>query len=160
MSGNDVSEGKAAGPVPSFRLQTLKKRREFKEASAGPRYSTKAFTMLRRPIIAGAGGAPDPSCHGSPIRFGFTVTKKVGNSVVRNRIRRRLREAVREASREFPEIPMDLVILARHEAIGIEFAVLVADIARSVAALALRGADRRAPIAGKNLADIGKTVPS
>ncbi|MDO4568565.1 MAG: ribonuclease P protein component [Clostridia bacterium] len=28
-------------------------------------------------------------------RFGFSVSKKLGNSVVRNRVRRRLREAVR-----------------------------------------------------------------
>jgi ribonuclease P protein component len=31
----------------------------------------------------------------APVRVGFTVTKKVGNAVVRNRIRRRLREAAR-----------------------------------------------------------------
>ena len=31
-------------------------------------------------------------------RVGFTVTKKVGNAVVRNRIRRRLREALRRVA--------------------------------------------------------------
>ena len=30
-----------------------------------------------------------------PARFGFTVSKKVGNAVERNRVRRRLREIVR-----------------------------------------------------------------
>lgn len=34
------------------------------------------------------------------LRVGFTVTKKVGNSVVRNRVRRRLREAVRLSYKE------------------------------------------------------------
>ena len=36
-------------------------------------------------------------------RFGFTVTKKVGNSVIRNRIRRRLREAVRLTDFSLPK---------------------------------------------------------
>ncbi len=34
---------------------------------------------------------------GSPLaRIGFTVPRRLGNSVVRNRIRRRMREAVRQ----------------------------------------------------------------
>ena len=37
-----------------------------------------------------------------PVRLGFTVTKKVGNAVVRNRTRRRLREAARLLLAEVP----------------------------------------------------------
>ena len=33
------------------------------------------------------------------VRVGFTVTKKIGNAVVRNRMKRRLRELVRELRR-------------------------------------------------------------
>lgn len=33
-------------------------------------------------------------------RFGFTITRKVGNAVVRNKLRRRLREITREAAGE------------------------------------------------------------
>jgi len=127
MTEHPDNEGKAAMPLPSFRLLTLKKRAEFKDASGGARYSTTAFTMLRRPRIAE--GA-------ETIRFGFTVTKKVGHAVERNRMRRRLREAVRAASASFPAQPMDLVILARRATMDIDFASLTADIARAVAALA------------------------
>lgn len=35
--------------------------------------------------------------------FGFTVSRKIGNAVVRNRVRRRLAEIVRAALDQFPE---------------------------------------------------------
>ncbi len=37
-----------------------------------------------------------------PARMGFTVTKKVGNAVIRNRTRRRLKEAARLLLRDRP----------------------------------------------------------
>ena len=37
-----------------------------------------------------------PSAHGQPARFGFVVTKKVGNAVSRNLVRRRLKAVARE----------------------------------------------------------------
>lgn len=46
-----------------------------------------AFVLLVKPA-----GHPVPS---TSMRVGFTVSKKVGNAVVRNRARRRLREAAR-----------------------------------------------------------------
>lgn len=148
--GYDNSEGKAATPLPSFRLETLKKRSEFKDAAAGPRYSTKSFTMLRRIVPESGAG----------IRFGFTVTKKVGNSVERNRIRRRLREAVRKAAPDFPPVGMDLVILARRDAISLDFVVMVADIARAVAVLATRGESRKRSTSAKNPSDNGNLASS
>lgn len=152
MTEDHDHEGKAIQPLPSFRLETLKKRGEFKDASGGPRFSTKAFTMLRRPVPAGA-DAPG-------LRFGFTVTKKVGNSVERNRIRRRLRAAVRASAVAFPPDAMDLVILARREAIALDFAAMVADVTRAVTTLAARG-DRRDPSApAKKRADNGNPVLS
>lgn len=145
MTENPDHEGKAAKPLPSFRLRTLKKRREFTSANGGPRFSTRSFTMLRRPISDGEAA--------QGIRFGFTVTKKVGNAVVRNRIRRRLREAVRAASGRFPSQAMDLVILARASALEIDFAAMVRDLAQAVETLARRG-ERKAASAAP--AAIGK----
>ena len=37
-----------------------------------------------------------------PARVGFTVSKKVGNAVERNRVRRRLREIVRRSAADRP----------------------------------------------------------
>jgi ribonuclease P protein component len=69
-------------------------------------------------------------------RFGFTVGKKVGNAVVRNRIKRRLREVVRhsEVARGW-----DLVVIARGEAASADFQGL---------GLALRSLLRRAHLLG------------
>lgn len=41
-----------------------------------------------------------PTAQDLPVRFGFVVGKKVGNSVVRNRIRRRMRAAAYALVRE------------------------------------------------------------
>ncbi|ASI47816.1 ribonuclease P protein component [Anaplasma ovis str. Haibei] len=65
---------------------TLKKRREFAHARSGGRSASSGGLLLQ--------AVEDPACQpGSdgPVRVGFTVSKKSGNSVVRNRIRRRLR---------------------------------------------------------------------
>ena len=49
-------------------------------------------------------------------RFGFSVGKKVGNAVVRNRVRRVLKEVCRLNTEMFP-IGYDYVILARKDAV-------------------------------------------
>jgi ribonuclease P protein component len=54
-------------------------------------------------------------------RFGFSISKRVGNAVVRNRIKRRLREVARSAS---VEEGFDVVIIARQNAATADFASL------------------------------------
>lgn len=48
-------------------------------------------------------------------RFGFSISKKVGCAVVRNRLRRRLREICR-THRGLLKVGWDLVLVARSEA--------------------------------------------
>ncbi len=63
------------------------------------------------------------------IRIGFTVTKRLGCAVIRNRIRRRLREVVRLS----PDIPQmggyDLVFIGRQAAENRSFEQLKKDLA-------------------------------
>ncbi len=58
-------------------------RRDFLAANAGIRVATPAFVLLVRQTEFGC------------VRAGFTVTRKIGNAVRRNRAKRRLREVAR-----------------------------------------------------------------
>ena len=63
----------------------------------------------------------DRKAPGEAPRTGFTVTKKQGNSVERNRIRRRLKEAVRLSGR-FAMLPgHDYVFVGHRDALEASF---------------------------------------
>jgi ribonuclease P protein component len=65
-------------------MERLKQRADFLAAATGTKVPAAAFVLqLRKRADEG------------PVRFGFTVSKKVGNAVERNRVRRRLKEIVR-----------------------------------------------------------------
>ena len=67
-----------------------------------------------------------------PVRLGFTVTKKVGNAVIRNRTRRRLKEAARLLLNERPVVGFDLVLIGRDHTRGRPFRELQDDIRRAL----------------------------
>ncbi len=68
----------------------------------------------------------------APARLGFTVTKKVGNAVVRNRTRRRLKEAARLLFAAQPLTGVDLVLIGRDATRGRNFLDLQDDIRRAL----------------------------
>ena len=69
------------------------------------------------------------------IRYGFAISRRVGNAVVRNRIRRRLRPLVREI--ELPE-GYDIVITPQPDCASVRIAELRSEIARCVQGSAMR----------------------
>jgi len=73
-----------------------------------------------------------------PPRVGFTVTKKTGNAVTRNRIRRRLREAVRTRAGGDMAAGSDYVIVGRREVLDAAFDDLARELSRR-----MRGARQR-----------------
>jgi ribonuclease P protein component len=73
----------------------------------------------------------------APARIGFTVTKKVGNAVVRNRIRRRLREAARLVLARHPLTGADLVLIGRDSTRARPFSALQDDLRRALARVGL-----------------------
>lgn len=81
-----------------------------------------------------------------PFRVGFTVTKKVGNAVVRNRTKRRLREAVRLALDPAAERGFDIVVIGRDKTAGRPFADLIADVQKGLAR-ARRAGDAKGRVA-------------
>jgi ribonuclease P protein component len=70
-----------------------------------------------------------------PARLGFTVTKKVGNAVIRNRTRRRLKEAARLLLRAEPVQGVDLVLIGRDATRKRRFTDLTDDLRRALTKL-------------------------
>ncbi|MFG1375170.1 ribonuclease P protein component [Xanthobacter oligotrophicus] len=102
-------------------MDHLRKRRDFLAAAKAERAGATSFLMQGR----------DRGDAGT-VRVGFTVTKKTGNSVVRNRIRRRLREAVRRVLPDAGRAGFDYVLVAREAALRTPFETLMREIERSV----------------------------
>ncbi len=101
----------------------LKKRAEFLAARQGEKRRGRYFMIEVRE----RGDVLAP-------RVGFTVTRKTGNAVMRNRIRRRLKEAVRVHAAADMQPGRDYVIVARAETIGAPFALLAQELSRRVRA--------------------------
>jgi ribonuclease P protein component len=73
-----------------------------------------------------------PRADDGPARLGFTVTKKIGNAVIRNRTRRRLKEAARLVLAEQPVRGVDLVLIGRAGTAKRDFAALQDDFRRAM----------------------------
>ena len=67
------------------------------------------------------------------MRVGYTVTKKVGNAVIRNRVKRRFRELARELLPQAGVAGADHVIIGRNSAVERDFAKLRSDLANALA---------------------------
>ena len=114
----------SSAPHPSAsRPSRLRKRADFVRAAKGARVTARAFALQAR---------KRESDDDAGARVGFTVTKKTGNSVVRNRIRRRLREAVR-LGQTLPLRPdHDYVLIARRDALSMDFRALGHELERAL----------------------------
>ena len=66
------------------------------------------------------------------VRVGFTVTKKIGNAVVRNRMKRRFRALVRDTFPDFAIAGADHVLIGRAGGIERDYASLAAELERAL----------------------------
>lgn len=98
-------------------MQRLKKRAEFKSVARGVRTERPGFVLQ---------ALCEPTA-GIPPRFGFTVTKRIGNAVERNRIRRRLKAAVSERLAA-ARAGCDYVLVGRRAALSRPYPDLLGDL--------------------------------
>ena len=98
------------------RLQRLRQRADFIATASGAKAHATGFVLQSRERRDQA-----------PPRVGYTVSKKVGNAVERNRVRRRLREVVRLAGAEELHAGRDYVLVGRRAALDLAFGRLVED---------------------------------
>jgi ribonuclease P protein component len=104
------------------RPERLKRRPEFLRVAASGKKAAVGGVVLQ--ALARGDSAP--------VRLGFTVTKKVGNAVIRNRTRRRLREAARLLLAERTVCGVDLVLIGRDSTRKRNFIALQGDIRRAL----------------------------
>ena len=98
-------------------MDRLRQRADFLAAANGPRMNSPAFVLQSR-LREDAG----------PIRVGFTVTKKNGSAVERNRIRRRLRELVKRVDVVSMRPHSDYVLVGRRVALTRDFLTMLDDL--------------------------------
>lgn len=103
-------------------VSRLKRRQDFLRARCGMRIKAQAFLIesckrheLSKELVVSSQTA----------RIGFTVTRKIGNAVVRNRIKRRLSEAVRVGLQNSWLAGYDYVIIARRACLYLPFEELL-----------------------------------
>jgi ribonuclease P protein component len=115
-------------------MERLKRRRDFLAAATGASVSTPGFIIQER--HRGDGG---------PVRVGFTVSRKVGGAVERNRLRRQLKELVRLSATTGLNAGSDYVLVGRRAGLEIPFVKLTVDLAGALKRLEKRRAGGPGP---------------
>ena len=92
-------------------MERLRQRADFLAAAGGRKVAMPGFVLQAR-------GRDDNT---GPIRVGFTVSRKVGNAVERNRVRRRLKNVVRLSATARLRAGHDYVVIGRRAALQLPF---------------------------------------
>lgn len=112
-------------------VERLKRRADFLRVAASRwKYATPGLVVQMR--------QREDMSSNPAARVGFTVTRKIGSAVTRNRARRRLREAARAILPEVAAPGCDYVLVARQGTIGRPYAELVGDLKSALTVLAAK----------------------
>ena len=121
-------------PVNKIPLTPLKKRSEFLRVA-----STRLKRVTPGLILQGRKHTLKEieASKIETLRLGFTVSKKVGNAVVRNRVKRRLKAAAQAILPIKAPTNIDLVIIGRQNTLKRPFPDLLADLGNALGKLQL-----------------------
>lgn len=113
-------------------LPRLKRRREFLLVAAqGRKWVAPGLILQANPQSpAAALGSTDRAAQA--LRIGFTVSRKVGNAVVRNRVRRRLKAAAELVMPVLARQDCDYVVIGRRQSLTRPFPALIQDLEQAL----------------------------
>jgi len=123
MAGDRDSQPDSEG----LRLAIIRKRADFVAANHGVRVARPGFVLLVKPADAVADDG---------VRFGVTVTRKIGNAVARNRMKRRFRALLREMLPDQGVAGADHVMIGREGGIERDFAKLRSELEAALGRIA------------------------
>ena len=106
-------------------LKTIKKRVDFlKVSKSGKKKFTKGFILQKY--------KRSMDSEKDTIRIGFTITKKIGGAVIRNKIKRRFRAIIKEIFTKYLKKNYDYVIIANKKSLIMDYKELKSDVIKTV----------------------------
>ena len=116
----------------------LKRRADFlRVAGARRKWAARGLVLQVAPRMNVVDMAKRRGEDEAALRVGFTVTRKVGNAVVRNRVRRRLKSVVAETFPLFARGGHDYVVIGRQAALNRPYDALRADLEQALRKLGM-----------------------
>ncbi|MEG3617161.1 ribonuclease P protein component [Magnetovibrio sp. PR-2] len=115
------------------RIERLKKRPEFlRVAATRKKWATPGLILQVKSHPANGHPVEGANRTDGFLRVGFTVSKKVGNSVERNRAKRRLRALVADIMPTHAQAGFDLVIIGRRATLTRAYTKLAGDLIKAL----------------------------
>lgn len=113
-------------------MDVLKKRSDFLTVAKGKRWHAPSMVVQMIHTSTPHATQELQTKPQSGPRVGFTVTKRVGNAVARNRVRRRLRAAAHQIVPVYGKAERDYVLIGRKAALEQPFECLLDDLKRAL----------------------------
>ena len=107
-------------------IEVIRKRPDFLAANRGKRFVAPGFVLLAHRRRG------DHAISSDTVRYGITVTKKIGNAVARNRMKRRFRALLAELLPQFGLAGVDHIMIGRKEPKERDFVSMKADLEKGL----------------------------
>tara|TARA_Y100000590_G_scaffold469895_1_gene660476 strand:+ start:818 stop:1162 length:345 start_codon:yes stop_codon:yes gene_type:complete len=113
--------------MPLVLIKTIKKRIDFiKVSKEGRRFFAKGF-ILQKYKRSLSNETKD-----NIARIGYTITKRIGGAVIRNKIKRRFRAIIKETLNSYLKKNYDYVIIANKKSLDMDYKELKNDLIKAI----------------------------